>query len=196
MRTNAFAARASCAISVVIGLLGFAGLALQPKVAVSTVFAHPDLVYGLVILLNLPILFLAPVLLKKLLPDHMQLAENIFCGQMMITQLMGVFSVFSTQAGSSLYIEAMLIMLPVPALSSFPLYRDIINYSLTGAVFTGIFSDFSASSCLAGCIRPVHFYFSLHRSFRRPPTFLHRPLQHTAGTEGGEPQALHQRANG
>ena len=142
VRTNAFAARASCAISVVIGLLGFAGLALQPKVAVSTVFAHPDLVYGLVILLNLPILFLAPVLLKKLLPDHMQLAENIFCGQMMITQLMGVFSVFSTQAGSSLYIEAMLIMLPVPALSSFPLYRDIINYSLTGAVFTGIFQIF------------------------------------------------------
>ncbi len=143
VRTNAFAARASCAISVVIGLLGFAGLALQPKVAVSTVFAHPDLVYGLVILLNLPILFLAPVLLKKLLPDHMQLAENIFCGQMMITQLMGVFSVFSTQAGSSLYIEAMLIMLPVPALSSFPLYRDIINYSLMGLSSREFFRFFS-----------------------------------------------------
>ena len=73
----------------------------------------------------------------------MQLAENIFCGQMMITQLMGVFSVFSTQAGSSLYIEAMLIMLPVPALSSFPLYRDIINYSLMGLSSREFFRFFS-----------------------------------------------------
>lgn len=136
-KSNCTAAITCAGVAAGIGVAGLVGSYIE-TVPDSFDLIPSWLVYTLIIFLNLPIVLTGRRVLKKYGTDRPRKANGIFCNELLLTQLTACFSIFSTQEGSSPYIEALLILFPIAILSAFPLYRYIIDYIVIGLVLHGL----------------------------------------------------------
>lgn len=133
-KTNRRAVFTCAAVVVGISIAGLIGILAQ-RGSVESYFNVPACaVYTVILVINLLSMCTAGVVLRKYGENRPVLANRIFCAQLMIVQFSGIFCLFSTQNGSSLYIETLLILFPVAFMPAYPTYHYIINYVVIGAV--------------------------------------------------------------
>lgn len=117
---NTKAALATALFAVIIGIAGLLGTQANQATTPVITYGPFNYIYILLIVCNIPALFLSLYAIRKDSWTHAALIENLVFIHILLNMVLGCATIFSTQTGSSFYFETVLIISPLAML---PVYR-------------------------------------------------------------------------
>lgn len=137
-RNNTRAAMVTSSIVTGIGIAGLIGLFTRQATENIYTQIAPQVLYELLILLDVPVTIYCYHTLKKNDWSHAWRKLNIVYVHFLLCQLLAGITIYTTQSGSSVFVEAMLIMIPITLLPVYLLKRLWLGYFISGATLSMI----------------------------------------------------------
>ena len=137
-RNNTRAAMVTSSIVTGIGIAGLVGLFTGRATENIYTRIEPRILYELLILLNAPATFYCYCTLRKNDWSHAMRKLNAVYVHFLVCQLLAGVTIYTTQSGSSVFVEAMLILIPITLLPVYLLKRLWLGYFISGVTLSMI----------------------------------------------------------